>query len=104
MPVIAKATANDNLDVFDDTPRLPIPLLALSPANRAFIAAMAVIPEHVVDAIAEYTRILAKLATSHNVRCLSVYSCSLTWKLFYPEASTGRVPHAKPPRRSCNTA
>jgi hypothetical protein len=43
MPVIATATAKDNLNVFDDTPRLPIQLLALSPAHRAFIAAMAII-------------------------------------------------------------
>ena len=29
-----------------------------------------------MDAIAEYIQILAKAATSHNVRCFSVYSCS----------------------------
>jgi len=37
----------------------------------------------VANAIAEYSEILAKVATSHNVRCISVYSCSLPTEQFY---------------------
>lgn len=41
-------------------PASQFPCLLLSQANRAFIAAMAVILEHVVDAIAEYTESLPR--------------------------------------------
>jgi hypothetical protein len=57
-------------------PASQFPYLLLSQANPAFLAALA-------DAIAEYTEILAEVATSHNVRCISVYSCSLPAEQFY---------------------